>query len=175
MNVWLVAFDVFFDISLIYNGLYDFVCSFAIIFFSKHSLAQLHSNVFTNTMINPFVKRILAYWILTYGFPRLLAGFYRNYILDISCAITYIIEGMSYHIEQKYFKSTNKKAIFITYISYILGIIALVRACYQWAPIEGFTFVNNRMKYWQSIIAAIISNIIWSYGIYTATNTIQQN
>lgn len=168
MSVWLVALDVFFDISFIYNGLYDFVCGIAILYFPEHGLAQLHSKVFTNTRLDPFVKRILAYWILTYGFPRLVAGFYRNALIDASCAVTYFVEGASYHVEQKYFKSANEKATFVAYASYVLGVVALVRACHQWAPVKGFTLTNDRMGQWQSIIAAIVSGIAWSYGVYDA-------
>ena len=172
MSVWLLALDIFFDVSFVYNSVYDFVCGITILRFREHGLAQLHSNVFTNTRLDPFVKRIMAYWILTYSFPRLLAGFYSNPMLDASCGVTYIVEGVSYHMEQNYFKSTNEKATFVAYTSYALGIFAIARSFYQWAPVNNgldFTLLNYRIGHWQSIVAAILSGIAWSYGIYHAT------
>lgn len=174
MSKWLVALDVFFDVSFIYNGCYDFVCCVAILRFPRHGLAQLHSSVFTNTKLDAFVKRILAYWILTYGFPRVIAGLYRNPLLDASCALTYFVEGATYHVELRHFKSANDKATFVAYASYVLGVVALVRACYQWVPIVGFTLTNDRMDSWQSIVAAILSGIVWSFGVYDAVRQNQR-
>ena len=168
MSVWLVALDVFLDVSFIYNGCYDFVCFIAILRFPRHGLAQLHTSVFTNTKLDAFVKRILAYWILTYGFPRVISGLYRNPLHDASCALTYFIEGATYHVELRHFKSANEKATFVAYASYMLGVVALVRACYQWVPIVGYTLTNDRMDSWQSIVATILSGVVWSIGVFDA-------
>ena len=100
------AIDVFLDISIAYNGVYDIVCFVFILAYPAHGLAKLHSNVFTKVELSAFSRRILAYWVFTYAMPRLLAGVWRSRWLDGLAAFTYFVEGICYHVEQKKYKST---------------------------------------------------------------------
>jgi len=60
-------------------------------FFPFSIFSKLHEEVF-NDNLSPLEKRLLAYWIMTYGIMRLVAGLYTNMITIILSAMTYIIE-----------------------------------------------------------------------------------
>ena len=162
MNKFIILFDIFSNITFIYNGLYDITCCICILYYPCNKIAHIHSNSFNNTQIDYFTKRILAYWILTYSIPRIIAGFYNYLIIKISCAMTYFIEGTAYYIEYKYYKSTNNKTLFIICTSYILGSIS----CIQAHTYNIITNLPNKSIYsYENIIIIIINTIIWYLGI----------
>ena len=49
MQEYLVALDVYLDVFMAYNGIYDFLVGIHILFYPKSGLANLHSEVFTKT------------------------------------------------------------------------------------------------------------------------------
>ncbi len=89
-------------------------------------VAKLHINVF-DVQLEPLTKRILAYWILTYSFPRLLAGVYKNTFLDLSASFTYFVEGSVYHAEYSTYRTANDKSLYVAYMCYVLGVLTLFR------------------------------------------------
>ena len=156
MNKYMQTINTFFNITFIFNVIYDILCCIYILNFPDNKLAHIHSSIFYNEPINSFTKRIFAYWILTYSFPRLISGFYRHPLIKISCAITYFVEGISYHTEFQYYKSANINAIFVAYFSYILGLISLIQACNYFAHIENIYLFN----------ILIFNSLLWYFGIY---------
>ena len=119
------------DAVLVSNGLYDMCCGAAILGAPGHRLARLHADVFGPPPC-PLTRRLLAYWILTYAGPRLLAGLRGrdNPVLDMLCAHTYFMEGAAYHAERGRFGTTvaGGGALFVTWASYALGAAAAARA-----------------------------------------------
>ena len=108
------------QIVLLLNGLYDIICSLCILF--RIQIFFLHPNIFLNNH-NKIINRLLAFWIMTYGFIRLLASFNSQYILIAS--ITYFIEAFYYLYELQFNTIHREKAIFVSLFSLILGLFIL--------------------------------------------------
>lgn len=168
---WVTALDVVVDVSFLYNGLYDIACAVAILRFPNVGLANLHTNVFDKVKISAFTKRILAYWLITYAFPRIFAGVYRHPALDAACALTYFIEGATYHLEDRvYSTANNQKAAFVYYASYVLGVIAAVRVFFQWDPKAGWTLTSSTFDSWQPGVAMALVVGVWTAGVWGSIN-----
>ena len=115
-----------------FNGVYDIACCISILMFPHSLLSTLHISIFS-TDLGEIGKelwhRILAYWIFTYGTVRLCAAVYRSPVLDGLCAMSYLIEGISYGMEKRYYMSTLQNAGFVSSSSLCLFIILLLRTC----------------------------------------------
>ena len=57
---------------------------------------------------HPVIKRLLAYWIMTYGTIRLVAGIYTEVGLDYTAAFSYFIEALCFEIELYKGKPTDR-------------------------------------------------------------------
>lgn len=109
---------------LLINGLYDICCSFGMLFFPN--VPSLHSNMFINNK-DPVVRRILAYWLMTYGMVRIAAGLYGGPVINIAAALTYFIEAFCFEYENTVGKTTiPSKVRFVSVFSLILGIHVLM-------------------------------------------------
>lgn len=75
------------------NGIYDVVCGLCILSCQDCLAGQLHAHMFRGGL-EGIERRLLAYWILTYGAMRVLAV--RNAVL---AATSYAIEGVVFAIE----------------------------------------------------------------------------
>ena len=86
------------------NGVYDLVCFTAIMWlpwlpgFSSFHLGVLRDE---EDRRHPLVRRLLAYWILTYGTVRVLCGLldHESYAMDCAAAMTYAIEVFGFEYE----------------------------------------------------------------------------
>ena len=126
---------------LMFNGVYDLCCGLAILLDADHPGANLHAMVFLpryRPAPGSLKQRLLAYWLLTYAGPRLLAGIHGflrgapDATLDLLCAHTYLIEGIAYHAENTRFGTTKTcRAVFVAWLSYTLGMIVATRT---WLP-----------------------------------------
>jgi hypothetical protein len=78
---------------------------------------------------NPIFRRLLAYWLLTYGAVRVAAGMYNNNNeMNMIGAYTYFIEALCFQYENVIGKGMVRwKAIFVSVASSALGIIVIVR------------------------------------------------
>jgi hypothetical protein len=86
------------------NGLYDLLCFAAIMWLHwLPGFSSFHLNVFRDEddRRHPLVRRLLAYWILTYGVVRVLAGAvnHESYAMDSVAALTYFIEVFGFEYE----------------------------------------------------------------------------
>ena len=84
---------------LIINGLYDIICAFSILHFNNNNIfSSIHLNMFVleEHKNNFLIKRLLAYWILTYGIIRTIIGFYSNKSFYFIASITYFIEALCF-------------------------------------------------------------------------------
>jgi hypothetical protein len=81
------------QISIIINGIYDILCSLCILkIISIPILNELHLSMYKNKLDDQ-EKRLLAYWIFTYGIARLTCGINLKYKICSYIAMnSYIVE-----------------------------------------------------------------------------------
>jgi hypothetical protein len=87
------------------NGVYDIVCALSILFMPHTTLGTLHLSIFT-CPVEPLTRRILAFWLLTYGSIR-VAHFKgkTQYLVTVSYlleAIFFLSEYSVWHTAQGY-------------------------------------------------------------------------
>ncbi len=117
------------------NGIYDILCCFSILFLSEippfSYLSKLHPTMFAKEedMQHLVVRRLLAYWLLTYGIIRTAAGFSkkREDVLDMCAAMTYFVEGFAFAYEAMIGNMVLWKVQFVTVSSIALGVYVLLR------------------------------------------------
>ena len=117
--------------ALITNGIYDITCAASILWLDpSFILARLHPNMFSNPKHSEdlVIKRLLSYWLITYGMVRTTAGLRRDNELDIAAAMTYFIEAFCFEYESRVGKTMNTSNVAFVYIvSTIMGILFLLR------------------------------------------------
>jgi hypothetical protein len=79
------------------NGIYDIVCAIAIILYPSSSMGRLHTDVFVAPM-DDIARRMLAYWVFTYGIVRLVAVLHHPAV-DRLIVATYLLEGVVFALE----------------------------------------------------------------------------
>jgi hypothetical protein len=109
------------------NGIYDLICGFTILFFSSNTylkpIANLHPMIFKEEFRNDLIKRLLAYWIITYGTIR-TAVIFKNNCIFIMIIISYFIEILAYSNENYLYKTTdNNKVLWINGLSFLIIIL----------------------------------------------------
>jgi hypothetical protein len=147
------------ETAVFFNGVFDVLCAAAILALPKKPLGELlpklHLSVFACTEEDvedaamaecEYVpasvclrRRIVAYWILTYGIVRTLAAICmvlnenEKGQLLLLVAATYFVEGISFALEDLLFMSTiRKKSSWIYASSFALGI---------WTMLEGLEVI----------------------------------
>ena len=122
------------NVILLINGIYDLCCCCGILFFPTipgfSQLSKLHVTMFSEEkdIQNPVIKRLLAYWIMTYGMVRTAAGARREFVIDIAAAITYFIEALCFEYESRVGKTMiQSKVTFVSAFSFVLGVMVLLR------------------------------------------------
>jgi hypothetical protein len=119
--------DALVDLLLLVNGVYDVVCATSILWLPASCLGRLHLNVFNETE-TPTANRIFAYWILTYGLDRIIAGAYTSPATDAIAVLSYLMESASYYHESSVFASVDAgKAGFVYLASLFLSVIVATR------------------------------------------------
>jgi hypothetical protein len=119
--------DAFVDVSLLVNGVYDVVCAFSILWLPASRLGRLHLHVFKETE-TPAANRIFAYWVLTYGFDRIIAGAYTSPATDAIAVLSYLMESATHYNESSVFASVDAgKASFVYLASLFLSVVVGIR------------------------------------------------
>ncbi len=108
-TVSLVILKPFLRVFVFSNGVYDLLCFMCIIIMMKfhrswmvlNFFGTLHINVFRDEddRRHPLVRRMLAYWVLTYGMVRVLAGVADDSLMNCAAALTYLIEAFAFGYE----------------------------------------------------------------------------
>ena len=99
------AGDIAISAILLLNGVYDMCCCLGILFLSNvpgfAQLSRLHNTMFVDdeNVENPIIRRLLAYWLMTYGMVRTVAGARQELALDVAAALTYFIEAFCFEFE----------------------------------------------------------------------------
>ena len=77
---------------------------------------------------HPVIRRLLSYWLLTYGTVRTAAGLHRDNVLDILGALTYLIEAFCFEYELRIGGTMiQSKVTFVSVFSLALGILVASR------------------------------------------------
>jgi hypothetical protein len=108
------------------NGIYDVVCAVGIIVppntFLLSSLGCLHPNMFVEP-IDAVTRRILSYWLATYGVVR-IAAVMNNDIVDILVIFTYLFEAYVFTLEYIFYKTTHGcKVAWVSASSILLAVL----------------------------------------------------
>jgi len=104
------------------NGIYDIVCAICILYFPDTLPARLHLDSFKN-MTDELHKRLLGYWILSYGIIRTFSS-----EKTILCT-TYLIESFVYLQEYVYCAVITERSIFVSISSILI-------ACVIYTPLK---------------------------------------
>lgn len=137
---------------LVLNGVYDIICALSILWRDQTSsplwepfntLSLLHPKMFKEecgfadiSYSAPSQRfddskirfRFLAYWVLTYGVARLVAGIKYDISSDIIAAMTYFIEAFSLEYESRMANTLfQDKVTFVSVFSVVLGILVILR------------------------------------------------
>jgi len=117
---------------LLLNGIYDILCSVGIVWFSNipvfSELSELHTGMFSkeSDRENPVIRRLLAYWLMTYGMVRLAASLSQTRPLYIVAAMTYFIEAGCFEYENRVGETLiSYKATFVSILSIVFGVLVL--------------------------------------------------
>jgi hypothetical protein len=123
------------QILLILNGLYDLACACCILWFSSvpwlSFLSDLHPTMFENVENeqNPIIRRLLSYWIMTYGSARILAGINSSSTLSTFGALTYFIEAFCFQYEYRVGQTMiASKVMIVSVLCVLLGGLILIRS-----------------------------------------------
>ena len=119
---------------LFLNGVYDLMCCAGILWLGNlplfDGLSQLHPTMFSSSehVNHPVIKRLLAYWLMTYGMARLLAGYTRESNSDVVAALSYFIEAFCFEHERYVGKTLiGSKVTFVSVFSFALGVLVILR------------------------------------------------
>ena len=122
------------DTLLVVNGIYDIACACSILWLDKfpgfNVLSSLHPTMFEKDehKDHPVIRRLLAYWILTYGTARTTAGLNSDASLDILGALTYFIEAFCFEYEGRVGGTmVQSKVTFVSVFSLAIGILIMCR------------------------------------------------
>jgi len=116
----------FVNLVLLLNGTYDIVCAVCILWLPASPLGRLHLSVFKDTP-PPRSRRIFAYWVLTYGLDRLVAGASASRATHAVAVLSYLMESATYYNEFLHASVNADKARFVYLVSLFLA--SLVALC----------------------------------------------
>jgi len=121
---------------LIFNGTYDVACAVSLLWLGGvcgfRTLSLLHVDMWDceARKVCGLGRRLLAYWILTYGVVRLAAGLRSDGVHDGLAALTYWIEGLCFEHEIRVDSFRNVwKMRFTSLCSVALGFVV-------WNPVD---------------------------------------
>ena len=124
-----MTFSLFISTVLILNGMYDLLCSFSLLFFPAFvPFSTLHLSVFAQEehREHPVVRRLLGYWLLTYGSTRLVAGLVQDdWHLNLAASLTYFIEAFCFGFEYFSGVMVASRSMFVCVTSMLMGVAVL--------------------------------------------------
>jgi hypothetical protein len=120
------------NVILLLNGIYDVLCAAGILWLSDvpgfSVLAKLHVEMFAKEehRDNPVIRRMMSYWLITYGMVRIAAGLSGTPHLYIIAAMTYFVEAGCFEYENRVGGTMIPyKVAFVSGLSVVFGLLAL--------------------------------------------------
>jgi hypothetical protein len=125
--------DSYVSRALLLNGVYDVACALCMLWLPASLLGRLHLSVFSRHTKD--AHRLLAYWVLTYGLDRIIAGLWRSPPTDAIAALSYLVEAAAYYNEASVHNSVHVgKASFVYLTSLVLSALVALRMCIAHEP-----------------------------------------
>ena len=116
----------FIQYVLIFNGLYDILCGFCILYDTCYPFlsffAKIHLEMYKITIYDDMTRRFFAYWLITYGLFRLFAGLFIDKNISLMASMTYFIEMWVFLNENNFMPMYPFKVLFVVLSSMIIGI-----------------------------------------------------
>lgn len=118
------------DAALLLNGAYDVACALCMLWLPASRLGRLHLSVLCSETETAGKRsenaslqhRVLAYWVLTYGLDRIVAGASRSRATDAVAALSYLVEVVAYYNEGAVSARVHaRKARFVCLASLVLS------------------------------------------------------
>jgi|TARA_Y100000389_G_scaffold203876_1_gene253886 hypothetical protein len=94
---------------IVINGIYDVICGLSILKILPLTLfAELHSSLYYSR-VNKEAKRFMAYWIITYGFIRILSVPLTpiSFYIQALCFMNELWKGNMRYTETIYFVTSS--------------------------------------------------------------------
>ena len=111
---------------LVFNGIYDVICAVSLIWFYDifpfTLFSRLHITMYKDNEVieNKIIRRLLAYWIFTYGIIRIYAGLNEIGILG---SLSYFIESLCFLIEDVIDNKVVKYKVYsVSTMCFIIGL-----------------------------------------------------
>jgi hypothetical protein len=111
--------------------MYDLACAASILSLSHNILAVLHANLFEDPCNgeNRLARRLIAYWLLTYGFVR-ISVLNGNRTALLLAGSTYFAEAFAYAHEMQFHRASpiqwvEPRCLWVSGTSFLLGTAAL--------------------------------------------------
>lgn len=91
------------------NGAYDILCALLALFYPRAFLASLHTDMFISEKDSrhAVLRRVMAYWILSYGTIRLAWGVVDNTPRGL-VALSYFLEATCLWMEDVVYLTTHQ-------------------------------------------------------------------
>jgi hypothetical protein len=119
------SFCDFVNVVLLLNGTYDILCAVCILWLPASRLGRLHLSVFKSTP-SALSHRIFAYWVLTYGLDRLVAGACASRGTHAVAVLSYLMESATYYNEASHASVNADKARFVYLLClFLASLVAL--------------------------------------------------
>jgi hypothetical protein len=118
--------DALVSALLLVNGTYDVVCAACIVWAPESGPGRLHLGVFKQAETRG-ANRVFAYWVLTYGLDRMVAGVWRTAATDAIAVVSYLVESAAYEKEAREGSVYEIKARFVSVASLLLAGVVGVR------------------------------------------------
>ena len=117
--------DALVSALLLVNGTYDVVCAACIVWAPESGPGRLHLGVFKQAETRG-ANRVFAYWVLTYGLDRIVAGVCRTPGTNAIAAVSYLVESAAYYNEAREGSVYKSKARFVSVASLVLvGVVGM--------------------------------------------------
>jgi predicted benzoate:H+ symporter BenE len=113
------------------NGVYDILCALGILLVPNTGIAQLHTSMFS-LPLDPLARRMLAYWLITYGAIR-VAAMSRNKTLHSLVVMTYLLEAAAFAAEHLVHDTAHwQKVAFVSTSCICIAYYYLSECTYPW-------------------------------------------
>ena len=119
-------------ILLLVNGVYDIACAAGILWLQDtppfRFLGRIHPTMFVDSRRthDPALQRMMAYWILSAGITRTIAGLaFPNRGLEIAAAGSFLVEAICFYNEYQKGSMHRWKVGVVVCLSVLFAVIVL--------------------------------------------------
>jgi len=120
----LALLDAHVSRALLLNGTYDVACALCMLWLPASLLGRLHLSVFSRHTQD--AHRLLAYWVLTYGIDRIIAGLWRSPQTEAIAALSYLVEAAAYYNEASVHASVHVGRARFVYLTSLISCALVV-------------------------------------------------